>query len=129
MEAHEALAELTGLSSQVVEVAILGGSGFVLASSGTPERGEELARVAAELLATAADVRSADEVTRVEVKLAAGSVFVVVEGGRTAVATTVPEPTAGLVVYDLRTALRRLDEARPAESQEPRRKKKEQPDA
>jgi hypothetical protein len=44
------------------------------------------------------------------VSLEAGSVFVVREGGRTAVATTVPEPTAGLVVYDLRTALRRLAE-------------------
>jgi predicted regulator of Ras-like GTPase activity (Roadblock/LC7/MglB family) len=128
MEAQEALAELTGLSSQVVDAAILGGSGFVLASSGSPERGEELARVAAALLATAADVRSAGEVTRVEVKLAGGSVLVVVEAGRTAVATTVPEPTAGLVVYDLRTALRRLDEAQPVEKDKPKRKK-EQPDA
>lgn len=107
----EALAELTELSSQVEDAAILGESGFVLVSTGTPERGEELARVAAELLAAAGDVRpDGPPVTRLEVSLEAGSVFVVREGGRTAVATTVPEPTAGLVVYDLRTALRRLAE-------------------
>ena len=110
MEPNEALAELLTLSSQIVDVAILGGSGFVLASSGTPERGEQLARIAAELLAAAADVRPGGEVARIEVGLDGGSVFVVTEGGRSAVARTVPEPTAGLVVYDLRTALHRLDE-------------------
>ena len=121
MEPTEVLAELLSLSSQIEDVAILGGSGFVLGSSGTPERGEQLARVAAELLAAAADVRPAGEVSRVEVRRATGSVFVVSEGGRSVVATTVPEPTAGLVVYDLRTALHRLDEGKPAK--EPRKKK------
>jgi predicted regulator of Ras-like GTPase activity (Roadblock/LC7/MglB family) len=107
----EALAELTELSSQVEEAAILGELGFVLASTGTPERGEELARAASELLAAAAEARpGGPAVTRVEVALERASVLVVREGGRTAVATTVPEPTVGLVVYDLRTALRRMDE-------------------
>ena len=120
MEPNEALAELLTLSSQIVDVAILGGSGFVLASSGTPERGEQLARIAAELLAAAADVRPGGEIARIEVGLEGGSVFVVTEGGRSAVARTVPEPTAGLVVYDLRTALHRLDEepAREADPEE-----------
>lgn len=107
----EALAELTELSSQVEEAALVGESGFVLASTGTPERGEELARVAAELLAAATDVRpGGPAVARVEVALERASVVVVRERGRTAVAMTVPEPTVGLVLYDLRTALRRLDE-------------------
>ena len=110
MKPNEALAELLDLSSQIEDVAILGESGFVLASSGTPERGEQLARIAADLVAAAADVRPTGEVTRVEVALGARSVFVVREGARMVVATTVPEPTAGLVVYDLRTVLRRLDE-------------------
>jgi predicted regulator of Ras-like GTPase activity (Roadblock/LC7/MglB family) len=113
MEPNEALAELLTLSSQVVDVAILGGSGFVLASSGTPEHGEKLAGIAAELLTTAAEVRPGGDVARVEVKLDEGSVFVVSEGGRSVIARTVPEPTAGLVVYDLRTALHRLDEDKP----------------
>lgn len=117
MEPNEALAELLTLSSQIVDVAILGGSGFVLiASSGTPERGEELARIAAELLAVAADVRPGGEVARIEVALDGGSVFVVTEGGRSAVARTVPEPTAGLVVYDLRTALHQIGADQPAKA-------------
>lgn len=112
MTPNEALDELLALSSQVEEVAILGGSGFVLACTGSPERGERLARVALDLLAAAAAVRPSEgEVTRIQVPLGDTSVFVVSEGGRTALATTVPEPTAGLVVYDLRTALRRLEEA------------------
>jgi predicted regulator of Ras-like GTPase activity (Roadblock/LC7/MglB family) len=107
----DALTELTELSSQVEDAAILGESGFVLASTGDPERGEELARVAADLLAAAANVRpEGPAVTRVEIALPGGSVFVVHEAGRTVVATTVPEPTSGLVVYDLRTALRRAGE-------------------
>ena len=113
MEPNEVIAELRSLWSQIEAVAILGGSGFVLGSSGTPERGEQLAQVAAELLAAAADVRPGGDVSRVEVRRSTGSVFVVSEGGRTAVATTIPEPTAGLVVYDLRTALHRLDEGKP----------------
>jgi predicted regulator of Ras-like GTPase activity (Roadblock/LC7/MglB family) len=127
MEPHEALAELLTLSSQVEDVAILGGSGFVLASSGAPERGEQLARVAADLLAAASDVRPSGEVSRIEVNLGSTSVFVVVEGSRTAVATTVPEPIAGLVVYDLRTALRRLEDEQAGASPKPRKKGK--PDA
>lgn len=111
MDPNEALAELLDLSSQVDDVAILGESGFVLASTGPPERGERLARAAADLIAAAGDARgTADVISRIEVRLEASSVFVVCEGGRTVIATTVPEPTPGLVVYDLRTALRRLDE-------------------
>ena len=127
MEPNEALAELLDLSSQIVDVAILGASGFVLAGSGTPERSEQLARLAAELVAAAGDVRPTADVSRIEVGLDSTSVFVVSEAGRTAIATTVPDPTAGLVVYDLRTALRRLDE-KPARKPA-RRKKKDDPDA
>lgn len=122
MEPNEALAELMHLSSQLEDAAIVGGSGFVLASSGAPERGEQLARIAAELLAVAGDVRPSADVSRVEVSLDSTSVFVVSEGGRIAVATTVSEPTAGLVVYDLRTALCRLDEG-PARKPARKRKK------
>ena len=119
----ERVAELLDLSSQIAEVAILGESGFVLASTGTPERGEQLARIAAELVAAAGDVRASAEVSRVEVALASTSVFVVCEGGRSAVATTVPDATAGLVVYDLRTALRRLDDESASQTPPPRRKR------
>jgi len=127
VEPNEALAELMHLSSQIEDAAIVGGAGFVLASSGAPERGERLARIASELLTAAGDVRPAADVSRIEVSLGSTSVFVVSEGGRVAVATTVPEPTAGLVVYDLRTALRRLDDE-PA-PRPPRKKRKDAADA
>lgn len=111
----QALAELMSLSSQVEEAAILGESGFVLASTGTPERGEELAAAASSLLAAAVEVRpDGPPVTRVEVSLERGALLVVRESGRVAVATTVSQPTIGLVLYDLRTALRRVDEVSPA---------------
>ena len=62
--------------------------------------------------------------TRVEVELAHGAVFVVSEGGRTIAATTGPEPTTGLVVYDLRTCLQSIEEAKPK-----RQRKPKEPDA
>jgi len=51
--------------------------------------------------------------TQVDVATARGSVFVVRDDGRTIVATTAPEPTAGLVFYDLKTCLRALDAPKP----------------
>lgn len=112
MDAQAALAELVELSSQVEAAAILGPDGSLEASTLQDEaRAERLARAGRELLEAAAAVRAGGpDVTRVEVALARGSVFAMREGGRTIVAGTVPEPTSGLVVYDLRTALRRLEE-------------------
>ena len=83
-------------------------------SLGRPDAVERLARAADGLLAAAAAVRpGGPEVERVEVVLPAGGVFVVRDGDRVAAATTVPEPTAGLVLYDLRTCLRRIEEPAP----------------
>jgi predicted regulator of Ras-like GTPase activity (Roadblock/LC7/MglB family) len=109
MTANEALAELLELSAHVRDVAILGGSGFVLASTGTAERGEQLARVAADLAAAAGDVRPGTEISRIEVSGDGAHVFLVRDGGRVAIATTSPDPIAGLVIYDLRTMLGRID--------------------
>ena len=123
MTPNEALAELLDLSAQVRDVAILGESGFVLASTGTVERGEQLARVAADLVAAATDVRPGAELSRIEVSGEGAHVFLVTEAGRTAIATTTPDAIAGLVIYDLRTMLGRLDTA-PAPTRA-RKKKKE----
>jgi predicted regulator of Ras-like GTPase activity (Roadblock/LC7/MglB family) len=109
MQSAEALDELMTLSSQVREAVILDSTGSVLAATGAAGRGDRLARGARELLAAATDVR-AGEITRLEIDLGDRGVFVVVEDGRTAVATTVADATPGLVVYDLRTALRRVAE-------------------
>ena len=114
VNAQEALAELMDLSSQVEAVAILGPDGGVEATTDVA-LGPRLAEVAGELLATAANVRAGGhEVTRVEVALPEASVFVVREAGRAAVAVTIREPTAGLVLYDLRTCLRRIASPQPA---------------
>lgn len=112
MDAAEALAELTELSSQVERAVVLRADGSVLAS--TPEgdaSAQALATAALELLAAAFELRSApQEVSRVEVELAEGALFVLHEHGRTIAAATGPEPTSGLVAYDLRTCLQRISE-------------------
>ncbi len=109
MTPNEALAELLELSAQVRDVAILGESGFVLASTGAAERGEQLARIAGDLVAAAGDVRSGLPISRIEVSGNGAHVFLVREGGRAAIATTTPDSIAGLVIYDLRTMLGRIE--------------------
>lgn len=127
MTPNEALNELLTLSAQVRDVAILGESGFVLASTGTVERGELLARVAADLVEAAGDVRPGADLARVEVGTEAAGVYLVRDAGRTAIATTAPDAISGLMIYDLRTMLGRLDAE--ATARKPRRKKKESDDA
>jgi predicted regulator of Ras-like GTPase activity (Roadblock/LC7/MglB family) len=115
MDAAQALAELVELSSQVERAVVLRADGSVLAA--TPEddaAAPTLARAALDVLATAFELRSSpQEVTRVEVELEEGAVFVLREGGRTIAAVTGPQPTAGLVAYDLRTCLERIEPDKP----------------
>jgi predicted regulator of Ras-like GTPase activity (Roadblock/LC7/MglB family) len=111
VDAQAALSELTAVSPQVEAAAVLDTGGAVAAAI-PAERGEALARAAAELEEAAADLRpGGPALKRLEVRMRAGSVFLVREGGRRIVATTAPAPTSGLVVYDLITCLRRLAEA------------------
>jgi hypothetical protein len=112
MDANQALAELKELSSQVERAVVFDASGSVLAS--TDDAGEALSRAALDLLAAARELHtSAEEVTRAEVELGEGGLFVLREGGRTIAATTGPNPTSGLVAYDLRTCLQGIDEEKP----------------
>ena len=122
MDAATALSELTGLSSRIESAVVLDGDGQVLGS--TDGDAARLARAAGELLAAAAGLRSSDdEVTRVEVELAEGGLFVLRETGRTIAARTAPGAIAGIVVYDLRTCLEGID------SKPKRRAKSKQEDA
>ena len=108
MDAASALAELQGLSSRIESAVVLDDAGAVLAATGA--RAERLTGAAGELLTAAGALRSPeDEVARVEVELAEGGVFVLRDGGRTIAATTGPGAIAGIVVYDLRTCLERVD--------------------
>jgi hypothetical protein len=109
MDASAALSELVELSTQVVEVVIAGEEGEVEAArTSGDDRARELATLGRALLAEAAAVRPSEAVERVHVELGRGAVVVVRDDARSITATTVPEPTPGLVAYDLRTALRRV---------------------
>jgi predicted regulator of Ras-like GTPase activity (Roadblock/LC7/MglB family) len=111
MDASAALSELLALSTQVVEAVVMGPDGAVEAArTAGDERARGLAAVGAELLTEASSLRPEVAVERVHVDLGRGSLVAVSDGARTIVASTVPEPTAGLVAFDLRTALRRMAE-------------------
>ena len=110
MDASNALSELFSLSTQVVEAVIAGADGEVEAARTADDtRTAALVSSGAEILAAAAVLRGGGPpVERVHVDLEGGSLVVVGDGVRTIVATTVAEPTAGLVAYDLRAALTAL---------------------
>jgi predicted regulator of Ras-like GTPase activity (Roadblock/LC7/MglB family) len=112
MDVAEALVELQELSTQVIEAVVLDADGTVVgALGGESPRSARLARMGRDLFAAASDIRrNGAELQRIEIALAAGSVFAVRDDGRTIVATAAPESPAGLVLYDLRTVLRRLGE-------------------
>jgi len=129
MDAATALADLTEISSQVEAAVVLDDAGAVVASTlDDAGRSARLARTALDLLG-AADKRfesGGRALTQLEAALREGSVFVAREEGRTIVATTSPEPTSGLVFYDLKTCLRSLaqEESEPKPARPKRRSAK-----
>ncbi|TML62510.1 MAG: hypothetical protein E6G22_08165 [Actinobacteria bacterium] len=107
MDAAQALADLTEISSQIESAALFGENGEVGASTfADEERAQAFVRAARELLDAAAGLRSSTSPNQVEVATTEGSVFVVRDAGRLIAATTTPEPTVGLVFYDLKSCLR-----------------------
>ena len=115
MDAAAALAGLQGPSSRIERAVVLDDAGGVVASvPDDPAAGERLAGATADVLSAAGALRSPDdEVTRVEVELDEGALFVLREDGRTIAATTGPGAIAGIVAYDLRTCLQSIDAAKP----------------
>ena len=107
MDAHRAIGDLTEISPQVRDVVILAADGAVVGTNVSPERAEQLASGARRLL-DGADAHRGSPVSQLEAATTAGSVFVVRDGDRTIAATTSPEPTVGLVFYDLKTCIRSL---------------------
>jgi predicted regulator of Ras-like GTPase activity (Roadblock/LC7/MglB family) len=128
VDAAQALADLTEISSQVVQVAIVDAGGAVLATTVEPEsRATRFVDGVARLVAEADAARSArglPGLAQLEAATLEGSVFVVrdSDGGRTIAATTRPDPTVGLVFYDLKHCLRSIADEEPAPA--PRRRKK-----
>jgi hypothetical protein len=120
MDAAQALADLTEISSQVEAAVLFDESGEVAGATLPGEGAAALARAAGELLERASALGSGD-ITQVEASTPDGSVFVVSEGLRRIAATTGPDPTTGLVFYDLKSALR--DSATVSDTGKPRRRR------
>ena len=123
MDAAQALADLTEISSQIEAAVLFDEGGAVLGSTlASDEAAQGVARAAGQLLERAGGFRSEGAITQLEASTADGSVFVVRDEARRIAATTGPAPTVGLVFYDLKSALRNTD-AEPAKPKRTRRKK------
>jgi len=112
MDPNSAIRELKDLSTQIEAVVLAGADGVPIASTLTDERSTRVARLAADLVTRADRVRSdlgREALAQLQAATPDGSVFVVLDSGRLAVATTGPDPTVGLVFYDLKTLLRQVE--------------------
>jgi len=120
MDAPQAIADLTEISSQIESVVLLDGKGAVAGSTFADDAAaKSFADAAKALLDAAESLRDGEPLTQLEAETPEGSVFVLREGDRLIAATTVPDPTVGLVFYDLKSALRA---AADAEDAKPKRK-------
>ena len=116
MDAQQALADLTEISSQIQAAVVFDETGKVAGSTlDDARRTEDFARSAADLLSVADGVTVGNgPLSQLEVATLEGSVFVVCDGKTRIAATTGPEPTVGLVFYDLKSALRQIKPERKA---------------
>ena len=115
MDAAQALADLTEISSQVGPPSCSTGR----AGGGLDARGRASALASSRELAKRCSTRrrararaGAGALAQLEVATLEGSVFVVRERRASIAATTRPEPTVGLVFYDLQDCLRSLSRRR-----------------
>lgn len=106
VDAAGAIADLIEISPQVRHVAVVEADGGIVGTNAAPDAAERLADVGGRLLREAESLNAG--VAQLEAATVGGSVFVVRDGGRVIAATTTPEPTVGLVFYDLKTCLRSI---------------------
>jgi predicted regulator of Ras-like GTPase activity (Roadblock/LC7/MglB family) len=111
VDATQAIADLTEISPQVQRVVVIAADGSIVGSNADPEAAQKLVDGATQLIGAAEELRPG--VAQLEAATVSGSVFVVRDGDRLIAATTSPEPTVGLVFYDLKTCLRAIDEPKP----------------
>ncbi len=128
MDAAAALERLRDISSQVRSAVIFERGGKVVGSTlADDERAKAIAEEGEKLLAEAERQREptdgGGEFAQLEVALQGGSVFVVRDGDRLIAATTPPEPTVGLVFYDLKSCLRDLETSAAPKKRAPARRK------
>jgi predicted regulator of Ras-like GTPase activity (Roadblock/LC7/MglB family) len=107
VDAAAALADLIEISSQIESAVLFDSNGSVAASTVDEERARRLVESTQALVEDAEQLRAAGTtLTQIELATQEGSVFLVRSGDQLVVATTRPEPTVGLVFYDLKTCLR-----------------------
>lgn len=111
MDAAQALADLVEISTQIETAVLVDAQGKVAATNlADASRADSVARAAGDLLAAAEESMSGSERSEKLVQLQAatpeGCVFVARDDERVVAAVTVPDPTVGLVFYDLKTCLR-----------------------
>jgi hypothetical protein len=127
----DALAHLTEISTQIQAAVVFDREGTVLGSIVDDERAGTLAGKALELFRTA-EGHGGQELVQLDVAFPEGTVFVVRDADRLIAASTGPEPTVGLVFYDLKTCLRGFGEqtaeaeAKPKPKPKPKAKPKAQ---
>jgi predicted regulator of Ras-like GTPase activity (Roadblock/LC7/MglB family) len=126
MDAAQALADLTEISSQIESALLAGGDGTVLASTfEAGERAGGVAEAALELLREAETTAATSEaLVQVQVATQEGCFFVVRDDRNVVAAVTGAEPTVGLVFYDLKTCLRLVAEEPEEPKKAPRRRRK-----
>jgi predicted regulator of Ras-like GTPase activity (Roadblock/LC7/MglB family) len=127
VDAAAALERLRDISSQVRAAVIFERGGKVVGSTlADAERAKRVAQEAEELLAAAEQRRDSTDdggkFAQLEAAVQGGSVFVVRDGDRLIAATTPPEPTVGLVFYDLKSCLRELETTAPKKRAPAKRK-------
>ena len=114
MEPAEALADLKQISTQIDRAVIARHDGTLEAASlADPTTAGRMASAAADLYRAADQTGSTLErppLTQLEVATPTGSVFAVRDSERIACAVTGPDPTVGLIFYDLKACLRSIGE-------------------
>lgn len=111
--AFNALEDLLEVSPQVEAAVITSQDGAVIAYlPSMPEHAVKLFTQSTQNIITAADQSRSDlgrePVVQIEIATAEGHIFIVSDKNHTISAVTAPDPTVGLVFYDLKTVLRTI---------------------
>jgi predicted regulator of Ras-like GTPase activity (Roadblock/LC7/MglB family) len=121
VDAAQALADLTEISAQIEAAVVTSADGAVVAATLPDAAAGTLARAASGLLREAGE-----RAIGVEARSGDASVFAVRDGTHVVAAVAAGGAASGLVLFDLRTCLRRLAEqpAKPKRKRAPRTKQK-----
>jgi predicted regulator of Ras-like GTPase activity (Roadblock/LC7/MglB family) len=107
VDAAEALRDLTEISSQIEAAVLLAADGQILASTLEDEaRADRLSSAVTSFVDAATQLSTGAGLVQLEAATGDGSLFVVRDDALIVAAVTQPEPTAGLVFFDLKSCLR-----------------------